>query len=130
MHTPAAFKTQQMVDRLLEHARNVLSLIDSLNRTSATQQVRSQLPRCVTSIGANYEEAQAAESKADFLHKLQVALKEARETCYWLRLLESSKTVPKDRLDKIIQESFEIRAILTKAVVTTKKRYGQNGNGI
>ncbi len=119
--------TNQIVERLLNHATDVLALLDYLPRTSTTKQARAQLPRSVTSIGANYEEAQAAESKNDFLHKLQIALKEARESCYWLKLLERSGAIPKERTEKVIQESLEIRAILTKAVVTTKKRYG-NGN--
>jgi len=123
VETSATAKTRQIVDRLLNHASDVLSLIDNLPKTAATQTARSQLARSVSSIGANYEEAQAAESKNDFVHKLQIALKEARESCYWLRLLDKSKAAPQGRIDKLIQESMEIRAIISKAVITTKARY-------
>ena len=72
------------------------------------------------SVGANYEEAQAAESKNDFIHKLQIALKELRESNYWLRLLAKAETLSSDRLTNIIEESNQLRAILSKAVATAK----------
>jgi four helix bundle protein len=68
----------------------------------------------------NYEEAQGAESRPDFNHKLQIALKELRESNYWLRLLEVAGKVPRDRLTDIIDESTQLRAILSKAVATAK----------
>jgi four helix bundle protein len=71
-------------------------------------------------VGANYEEAQGAESRIDFAHKLQVALKELRESHYWLRLLAEAGKVPHERLADIIDESTQLRAILSKAVATTK----------
>ncbi len=71
-------------------------------------------------VGANYEEAHAAESKSDFVHKLQVALKELRESNYWLRLLAKTEIVPADRLGPLLDESNQLRAILSKAVATTK----------
>ena len=123
MESSAAAKSRHMVNRLLDHASAVLSLIDDLPKTAASQTARSQLARSVSSIGANYEEAQAAESKNDFVHKLQIALKEARETCYWLRLLGKSKAAQQGQIDKLTQESIEIRAIISKAVITTKMRY-------
>ena len=73
-------------------------------------------------MGANYEEAQGAESKADFIHKLQIALKELRESRYWLRLLAASDTVPPQLLEEIIDEATQLRAILSKAVATSKER--------
>jgi four helix bundle protein len=71
-------------------------------------------------VGANYEEAQGAESRMDFAHKLQLALKELRESNYWLRLLAEAGTMPHNRLTDIIDESTQHRAILSKAVATTK----------
>lgn len=74
------------------------------------------------SVGANYEEAQGAESRTDFAHKLQLSLKELRESHYWLRLLAEARKVPPERLTDIIDESTQLRAILSKAVATTKAR--------
>ena len=72
------------------------------------------------SAGANYEEAQAAESKVDFIHKLQLSLKELRESNYWIPLLGKAKTLPPEQLAGILNESNQLRAILSKAVATAK----------
>jgi len=71
-------------------------------------------------VGANYEEAQGAESKGDFVHKLQIALKEMRESHYWLRLLAKAETVSLDRVTPLLEETTQLRAMLSKAVATVK----------
>ena len=71
-------------------------------------------------MGANYEEAQGAESRADFIHTLQIALKEVRESNYWLRLLAHTYVRCSEQLLTITNESAELKAILSKAVVTAK----------
>jgi four helix bundle protein len=73
----------------------------------------NQLLRSGTSIGANVEEGQAAQSRADFLNKLCIARKEARETHYWLRLLASSNIVHEPRLTELLDEADQLIAILT-----------------
>jgi len=75
-----------------------------------------QVLRSGTSIGANLEEASAGQSKADFVSKCNIALKEARETHYWLRLLTETKVVPAEKLNKLVEESNELVAILTTIV--------------
>jgi four helix bundle protein len=84
--------------------------------------VAGQLLRCGTSAGANYEEARAAESKDDFVHKLQIALKELRESNYWLRLLLKSGKVSAARMANLLDESNQLRAVLSKSVATVKGR--------
>jgi four helix bundle protein len=81
----------------------------------------NQLFRASTSIGANVEEAQGAQSKADFIAKYHIALKEARETHYWLRLLKSMNVVPENRLCDILDECEAIKKILGACLVTGKK---------
>ncbi len=71
-------------------------------------------------VGANYEEARAAESDSDFVHKLQLALKELRESNYWLRLLVRAEVFPAERLNPLVDESNQLRALLSKAVATAK----------
>jgi four helix bundle protein len=61
-----------------------------LNKTAVERHIALQFLRAATSAGANYEEACAGESRADFIHKLQIVLKELRESLYWLRLVEKS----------------------------------------
>lgn len=72
-------------------------------------------------MGANIEEAYAAVSRRDFTLKMSIALKEARETHYWLRLIKDSELVPAIRIDSLIQESLEIKLILGKTVKSSKK---------
>lgn len=77
-----------------------------------------QLLRSGTSIGANAVEAQSGQSRRDFLHKLEIALKEARETEYWLKLLVATEVLPQKKLAGLLQEIDEIIKIL---VVITRK---------
>jgi four helix bundle protein len=74
------------------------------------------------SVGAQWEEAQGAKSTDDFVHRPQIALKEMRESNYWLRPVLRAGTVPSSRLANLIDESTQLRAILSKAVATAKGR--------
>lgn len=107
-------------ERLLDFAVRIVRLVGQLPANAVGRRIGDQLLRCGTSIGANYEEAQAAESRDDFTHKMQIALKEAREARYWLRLLARSDVVPAKRLTPLLDEAEQIRAILSKAVATAK----------
>lgn len=97
-----------------------MRLVAALPRAVAGRHIGMQLLRSATSIGANYEEAQAAESHADFVHKLQVALKEARETNYWLRLIEAARLLPAAKLAGILDESTQLKAILATSAARAK----------
>jgi len=88
-------------ERLLAYGATIIKLVESLPATIAGRRIGDQLLRSGTAVGANFEEAQGAESKSDFVHKLQIALKEVRESNYWLRLLAKA-------------------GILSKAVATVK----------
>ena len=81
-----------------------------------------QYLRAATSIGANVEEAQAAESRLDFVHKYGIAQKEARESIYWLKLLAESEIVPLPRLRPLIKETEEPFAVITGIILSTKRR--------
>ena len=76
-------------DRLLNFGAEIIVLTVKLNKTSIGRHFGNQLMRAATSCGANYEEARAAESRADFVHKMQVVLKELRESIYWLKLIKN-----------------------------------------
>ncbi|MEX1326949.1 MAG: four helix bundle protein [Desulfobacterales bacterium] len=81
-----------------------------------------QLIKSGTSIGANVEEATAAQSRKDFISKMAISSKEAREKNYWLRLLRDSNLCEGIDYTELIKESEEIKAILTSIVKTTSKR--------
>lgn len=81
-----------------------------------------QLLRSGTSIGANVEEANQGESKADFIHKLSIANKQAHETRYWLRLLKDSNILSDDRADELIASCSELEKLLTSILNTIKRK--------
>ena len=83
-------------------------------------EIAGQILRSGTSIGANVEEALAGVSRADFIAKMSIASKEARETHYWLRLLRDSKTVPESRIAPLQNECLELIRILTAIVKTSQ----------
>ena len=111
---------REVSERLLNYGVRAIKVADSLPRTLAGRRIGDQLLRSSISVGANYEEAQGAESREDFVHKLQIALKEVRESNYWLRLLAKAEIIPGNRLPAILDESAQLRAMLSKAVATTK----------
>lgn len=80
-----------------------------------------QVLRSGPSIGANVEEGQAAQSRADFLTKYTIACKEAREANYWLRLIAATGTFPEEKLEDLTRESDELIAILTTSAKNLKK---------
>lgn len=81
-----------------------------------------QIQRSGTSIGANYSEACDAESKADFVHKLQIAQKECNETMYWLELLKETKYIDEKMFESLYKDAEEIMQMLTKSIMTVKRR--------
>ena len=111
---------RELDERLLDYGARIIKLVEALPPTLAGRRIGDQLLRSGTAVGANYEEARGAESKSDFVHKLQIALKELRESHYWLRLLVKADIFPLARLQELIDESVQLRAILSKAVATTK----------
>lgn len=117
---------RDIVARTFEFAVQIVRLGDRIPRHSvAGQSLFSQVVRSGPSIGANVEEAQAGESRADFVHKYGIALKEARETHYWLRLFRASGILGEPDVGGLIQESDEIRRILGQIVVNSKRKRGQ-----
>ena len=112
--------TNDLGNRLLEYGVRLIKLVESLPNTLVGRHVANQLLRSGTSAGANYEEACGAESKVDFTHKLQIALKELRESNYWLRPIAKSGKLPEPRIADLLDESNQLRAILSKSVATSK----------
>lgn len=102
--------------RTFAFALCVITVVRSLPRDIAGQAIARQLIRSGTSIGANVEEAEAAHSKADFISKMNIARKEARESLYWLRLVAESGIVPADSVKELTAEADELVRILTAIV--------------
>lgn len=107
----------KITDRSFAFAVRVVKLcrfLEKQDRVSRT--LANQLLRSGTSVGANIEEAQAGQSKPDFIAKMSISRKEARETLYWLRLLKESGSVETDKLSEILKEADELVRILTAIV--------------
>ena len=113
-------KGEDIADRLVEVAARVVKVVDALPQTPAGRTIGAQLLRCGTSPGANYEEARGAESRADFVHKIAVALKEMQETRYWLRLVSRAELIQSDRMDSLVDEVEQLCLILGKSAVTAR----------
>ena len=109
-------------ERTFEFAVRVMKMCRVLKPADlASRVIAGQLLRAGTSIGANYEEAQVSHSRADFACKCGIALKEAREAHYWLRLLAATDTVAELRLADILAECNELIAVLTTIVKKVKQ---------
>ena len=108
--------------RTFEFAKRVVKLVDKLPRTLAATEIGRQMLRSGTSVGANVQEADAAESRSDFIHKLSIALKEARETRYWLALVDSTILSNNPEVQALIQESTELTKILFTIIANARKR--------
>ena len=89
-------------------------------KPGAGRTLSRQLLRAGTSIGANVEEAQSGTTKADFIYKVAIALKEARETDYWLRLVAAAQVVPVERLRGLKDEADQLKRILAAIIVSAK----------
>ena len=114
-------RAQDLCERTFEFSVRVVRLCQRLDeKPGVTRTLANQLLRSGTSIGANVEEAQGGQSRADFVSKISIARKEARETHYWLRLLVATEIVPGAGLDDLIQESDELIAILTTIIKKTR----------
>ncbi len=113
-------ESRDIGERLLEFSGKVIKLLDQLPSTLAAKRIADQLIRSAMSVGANYEESRGAESRADFCHKLQVALKEMRETRYWLRLIQTAGYGETVVVNFLVDEATQLRAIFGKAVATAR----------
>jgi four helix bundle protein len=113
-------KPQDIKERTFSFALEIIKFAQSMDfRNEALRTLGRQLLRSGTSIEANVEEAQAGQSRADFTSKYAIALKESRETIYWLRLLKEAGM--NGDWEKLIQEANEIARIIGAIVVNTKK---------
>ncbi len=101
-------------------ALRILKLYRHLVQESKEYVLSKQILRSGTSIGANIEEANQAQSKADFVHKLSIALKEAAETNYWLRLLRDGDILESKLAESILLDCEEIQRILFASIKTSK----------
>ena len=115
--------TKELEERLIQFAAMVIELTNSLKTNRAGITLNDQMSRSSISSALNYGEASGAESPKDFIHKLQVVLKELRETWMALRITEKSKLSSNpELLNKCLEECNQLISIFTKSVTTNKKK--------
>lgn len=109
-------------ERLWDFAVRIGKVVDALPETRLGRHVASQLVRCGTASAPNYDEGCAAESRADFVHKLGIALKEMKETRGWLRFIVKANLLLAKRIDPIRTEAEELAKILAKSILTASSK--------
>lgn len=115
-YIPITDRTEQFAIRIVKACHYLYE------QNGVSKVLANQLLRSGTSIGANVHEAQSAQSNRDFLHKLEIALKEARETEYWLNILIKSETVKGSLFQSLLEESQELNRILLSSTEKLKKK--------
>jgi four helix bundle protein len=105
---------KKMLERTLTFSENLILLINKLPKTSANLIIFHQIIRSGTSIGANYREACEAESAKDFVHKISISKKEAKETLYWLELLIRTNRGFEQGISNLLNETDEFVKIFAK----------------
>lgn len=113
-------RSKKISDRLLDFGIEIVKITIDMNKNNIGSNIAKQLLRAGTSAGANYEEACGAEGRADFIHKLQIVLKELQESMYWLRLIQKSKILKVRNFSNIISDADQLCSIIAKSVITAK----------
>jgi four helix bundle protein len=112
----------ELSDRLWHFAARVGKVVDALPDTRLGRHVAGQLVRCGTAAPPNYDEGCAGESRADFVHKVNIALKELVETRGWLKFLTIADLLPARRTQAVFEECTQLCRILGKSIATAKNR--------
>jgi four helix bundle protein len=111
-------RPQLLQQRLISHASTILQISSKLPRTAQGTHVSKQLLRAGTAAAAVYGEARGAESRADFIHKLRIILKELNETAVWLQLILENSMLPSGKMSAIIAENEELCRIIAASIKT------------
>lgn len=115
-------KENDLLKRTFNFGISCLKFLRKLESNPENNLIRFQLGKSCTSVGANYEESQAGSSKADFTNKVKIALREARETNYWLRVLKELNDSNDESLELLIKESQELKNTLGAIVVKSNNK--------
>ncbi|MEI6408848.1 MAG: four helix bundle protein [Bacteroidota bacterium] len=114
-------KAIELETRLIEFASRVIDMAEKMPKTFAAKHIGSQIIRSATSPALNYGEAQGAESKEDFVHKMKICLKELRETLICLKLIEQRGWFAQGKLSGLIKENNELVSIFVASAKTATK---------
>ena len=111
-----------VVEKSFDFAVRAVKCAKWLRQEAKEYELASQVLRSGTSIGANVAEAQEAQSRADFISKMNIALKETSETIFWVKLLQSSEIIGEAEAKSLLHDAYELKRILTSIVKSSKKQ--------
>ncbi len=114
-------KENILIDKSIDFASRIIKLCKYLDENKKEHIISKQIIRSGTSIGANINEAQYGNSRADFISKLHISLKETAETEYWLRLLYKSDYIDIKMFDSLLSDCLELKKILISSINTAKE---------
>jgi len=112
-------KTYDLEERTLNFAKEITRLCRNLSKTTVNIELVRQLVRSGSSVGANYREANEALGKKDFAHRMRITRKEAKETSYWLELIQEANSDFEENIRPLLQESKELRNIFSSIIDKT-----------
>jgi four helix bundle protein len=115
-------KKYDLLERTASFGENVIDFLKTIQRNELTRPLINQIVRSATSVGANYMEADVAESKKDFIHKLGICRKEAKETMHWLRMIARVGINEQDECRKLWKESQEFVFIFSSIITKSKSK--------
>lgn len=115
-------KKYDLEERTSRFGEDIIEFAKQISKDTVTTPLVSQLVRSGTSVGANYFEANGADSKKDFVHKTGICKREARETKYWLRMIVQAKPALKEKAGILWQEAEELNLIFSKIIRSCKNR--------
>jgi four helix bundle protein len=113
--------SDELLERLIDFAVRVGKVVDALTDTRMGRHIAGQFVRSGTSPAPNYDEGCAAESRADFIHKLSICLKELRESRTWIRLMIKTEMLPEYRMGELLDECNQLCNIIGQSIVTAKE---------
>ena len=114
-------KENLLIDKSIVFASRIVKLHQHLTKTKKETIISKQIVRSGTSIGANINEANYGQSKADFISKMSIALKETAETEYWIKLLYMSGYIDEKMSESLLNDCLEIKRILIASINTAKE---------
>jgi four helix bundle protein len=115
-------RADDLEERLIQFAIAIVTLVGQLPQNFQAKHIATQLLRSGKAAAPNYGEARAAESRADFIHKLKIALKELNETAVWLRIIQRSFAADADFLNRLVAENTELCKILVASIQTARRK--------
>jgi four helix bundle protein len=121
---PANTKAYDLEERTLEFSKRALQILKGLPQNTFNTPIISQVVRSITAIGANYIEAKESLGKKDFIMRVRISRKEAKESCYWLRILVSNNNGLQiiKSVDELLDESFQLLKILSKIIENSSNK--------